>query len=74
MDQYEIRIFRDDGGTSLILAAIQFDDNTAIQAARNLARTHKFEVWRGMDCIYGAGGATIINLPLRDGTKPDAFG
>ncbi len=63
MDQYEIRIMRDDGGTSLIVAAIQLDDNAAIQAARKIARAHRFEVWRGMDCIYGTGGATIINLP-----------
>ncbi len=62
MDQYEIRIMRDDGGTSLIVAAIQLDDNAAIQAARKLARAHKFEVWRGMECIYGMDGATIINL------------
>ena len=62
MDQYEIRIMRDDGGTSLIVAAIHLDDNAAIQAARILARAHKFEVWRGMDRIYGTDGARIVNL------------
>ena len=62
MEQYEFRILRDDGSAALIVAAIHSNDNAAIRSARELARAHKFEVWRGMDCIYGTDGATIINL------------
>ncbi len=63
MDQYEIRVMHDDGRTALILAAIYSDDNAAIRSARKVARDHKFEVWRGMDCVYGTQGATVIPLP-----------
>ena len=63
MDEYEIRILRDDGSTALIAAGTHLNDNAAIRSARKLARAHKFEVWRGMDCIYGTEGAPIIKLP-----------
>ena len=63
MYQYEFRILRDDGKPALIVAAIHLNDNAAIRAARKLARAHKFDVWRGMDCIYGTEGAPIIQLP-----------
>jgi hypothetical protein len=52
----------DDDWTSLIVAPIHLNDNAAIRSARILARAHKFEDWRGMDCIYGTDEATIINL------------
>ena len=68
MHQYEIRVLRDDGGTSLIVAAIHLNDNAAVRSARKIAGSRKFEVWRGMDCIYGTEGATIINLPTSNPT------
>jgi hypothetical protein len=62
MHDYEIRILGNDGSASLIVAAIHLNDNAAIRSARILARAHKFEVWRGMNCVYGTDGAAIIDL------------
>ena len=66
MHHYEIRVLDDDGRTALILAAIHINDNAAIRSARIVARDHQFEVWRGMDCIYGTFGATVIPLSAPD--------
>jgi hypothetical protein len=60
--EYEIRILRADGGATLITAEIQLNDNAAIRSAQKLAKGQKFEVWKGMDCIYGTG-----TTPSRDG-------
>jgi hypothetical protein len=64
MDHYEVRVLQDDGRTALIVAAVYLNDNAAIRSARKIAVARKFEVWRGMHCIYGTIGATIIKLPI----------
>jgi hypothetical protein len=63
MGHYEIRILRDDGTTGIMVAALHINDNAAIQSARSFAGSRKFEVWRGIDCIFGTDGAEVINLP-----------
>lgn len=70
METYEIRILHDDGKTALVTSAIHLNDNSAIRSARKIAHARKFEVWRGMNCIYGTAGAPVINLPTRN--RPEA--
>ena len=70
MHDYEIRILSPDGSTALIAAEIHLCDSAAIRAARGLADGLQFEVWRGMDCIYGAGlpAAKAAVAPMRAAT------
>jgi hypothetical protein len=70
MEYYEIHILYDDGKTALVTSASHLNDNAAIRSARKIARTRKFEVWRGMNCVYGTAGAPVINLPTRN--RPEA--
>lgn len=55
MHEFETRILRPDGGPTLITTEVRLNDNAAIRSAQKLANGRKFEVWRGVDCIYGAG-------------------
>ena len=54
MRDYEIRILNPDGSTAIIAVEIYLCDASAIRAAHAMADGLAFEVWRGMDCIYGA--------------------
>ena len=53
MQVYEIRVVEDDGKTALIASEIQLSDKAAIRSGKEMSAGRKFEVWRGMDCIYG---------------------
>lgn len=53
MHNYEIRILRNNGSTSLAVRHRHLDDNAAIRSARKLAQGARFEVWRGLHCVYG---------------------
>lgn len=53
MHDYEIRILKPDGSTAIVAAEIFLCDSSAIRAAHAMADGLAFEVWRGMDCIYG---------------------
>lgn len=53
MHDYEIRILKPDGSTALIASEIYLCDSSAIRAAHAMADGLAFEVWRGMECIYG---------------------
>ena len=62
MHEYEFRILREDGGTALLIAATYPNDTIALSVARKLAGSHDFELWRGMTCISGTAGATVVYL------------
>jgi hypothetical protein len=51
LGEYEIRIT--DGNRHTILAIVHLNDNAAVRQAERMAEGKPFEVWRGMDCIYG---------------------
>ena len=55
MEDYEIRILAE-GHTQTVIEAIHLNDHAAIRAAQKFAAGKSFEVWRGLDCIYGAPG------------------
>ncbi|HWX90767.1 MAG TPA: hypothetical protein VNY75_10700 [Rhizomicrobium sp.] len=55
MEDYEIRILSD-GRTQAVIEAMHLNDHAAIRAAQKYAGGKSFEVWRGLDCIYGAPG------------------
>jgi len=63
MRDYEIRILNPDGSAAIITAEIHLTDASAIRSGRALADGLKFEVWRGMDCIYG-GHAPAAEIPV----------
>jgi len=60
---YEIRILDEDGKTALIASEVRLNDSAAIRSARVISGSRKFEVWRGMDCIYGMGSAPLPEHP-----------
>ena len=53
MQEYEIRILRADKSTATVIEVMHLNDNAAIRSARTIANSHPFEVWRGLDCVYG---------------------
>lgn len=71
MQNYEIRILRDDFRTDIIMQMTHLNDNAAIRAARKFAEARPFEVWRGMDCIYGRPGSELqsAHVPMT-GQRP----
>ncbi len=52
MREYEIRVFRENGTSTLIAAEIALSDQAAIRSGMNLAKGRRFEVWRGFECIF----------------------
>lgn len=65
MQEYEIRILRADGGTATVFEGIYLSDHSAIRAAKRMAEERRFEVWRGMDCIYGGHYTASPDAPPR---------
>lgn len=53
MQVYEIRFLRADHSPATIMEVMHLNDNAAIRAAKKMAEAKPFEVWRGLDCIYG---------------------
>jgi hypothetical protein len=53
MQEYEIRILRADRSTAAVIEVTHLNDGAAIQSARRIADARPFEVWRGLDCVYG---------------------
>jgi hypothetical protein len=51
MQEYEIRILSG-GHTTAFLEVRHLSDHAAIRSARIYAGDKRFEVWRGLDCIY----------------------
>jgi hypothetical protein len=52
MEAYETRILQGNG-QPIILSEVQPDDAAAISSARKAAHGRTFEVWRGLDRIFG---------------------
>ena len=67
MHEYEIRIVREDGKSSLIYCVHHFNDATAIAVGSGIAQGKGFEVWRGMDRIYTARGGRPYLAASGDG-------
>lgn len=54
MPVYEIRILNDgDARASLIVEQYHSNDQAAVRAAGQMARCAPFEVWQGIEMIYG---------------------
>jgi hypothetical protein len=53
MQTYEIRVLKDNLSTKTVIEQQYFDDDAALRAALRFASGHRFEVWRGLSCIYG---------------------
>jgi hypothetical protein len=53
MQDYEIRILCNGRGHTHI-EVMYLNDSSAIRAAEMLAAGRPFEVWRDLECIYGA--------------------
>lgn len=64
MHDYEIRILSPDGFSAIITCEIHLCDSSAIRAAYAMADGLQFEVWRGMDRIYGpeSSGAPVTSV------------
>jgi hypothetical protein len=52
MQGYEIRILGQGHG-DIIIEVVHLNDNAAVRSARKMAEGKPFEVWRGLDCVYG---------------------
>ncbi len=55
MDQYEIRVLKQNHRSSIIFESSQPNDDVAIQVAARLSSNHGYEVWKGMTCIRRQG-------------------
>jgi hypothetical protein len=53
MLEYEIRVLSEEARTSLIIEVIHSSDYAAVCAARKFAGHRPFEVWRGLDRVFG---------------------
>jgi hypothetical protein len=53
MHEYEIRIFKWDRTPYALIEVIHLNDHAAIRQARKIAKARPFEVWRGLNCVYG---------------------
>jgi hypothetical protein len=61
MKLYAIRIFREDG-QELTVEARLIGDHAAVRRAEALAtRDDRFEVWRGMQCVYSTSEMNALN-------------
>jgi hypothetical protein len=53
---YEIRILNG-GKTKSVIEVVHLNDHAAIRAGKKFAEGNLFEVWRGLDCVYGSDTA-----------------
>ena len=61
MPAYEIHVLKDDRySAAAIHERILLDDEAAISQGRKLAGGAPFEVWRGLDCVYGLASARCL--------------
>jgi hypothetical protein len=60
---YEIRILRADRSTNAVIEVMHISDHAAIRAAQKIAEARPFEVWRGLDCIYGRNTGPVTPQP-----------
>jgi hypothetical protein len=58
---YEIRILRADRSTHAVVEVMHISDHAAIRAAQKMAEARPFEVWRGLDCIYGRPSGPAVS-------------
>lgn len=72
MHEYEIRFLRGDRSTATILEVFHISDNAAIRQAKKLAEARPFEVWRGLDCVYGAPARESSLVPCAPPDRPAA--
>ena len=70
MQEYEIRILKTDRTSDTVIEVIHLNDHAAIRAAKKFAGTRPFEVWRGLDCIYG--GDHNVPSPVPPNPRPAA--
>jgi hypothetical protein len=61
MNHYEIRIM-ENGHTRLLIEVTRPDDGAAVRAGVKFAAGKHFEVWRGLDCVYGSLSAARERL------------
>lgn len=52
MQDYQIRLLREDGTVSLTTAQRHISSEAAITAAKKLAHGTRYEVWDGERCVY----------------------
>ena len=64
MQDYEIRLLCHGRGHTRI-EVMHLNDASAIRAAEALAAGRAFEVWRDLECIYGARQSTspLVHFP-----------
>jgi len=54
MQEYEIRVLKDDRTLSLTMITMQLSVSMAIREGWKIAQNHPFEVWRDDDRVYCA--------------------
>ena len=61
MNEYEIRILKEDG-QQLVIEVRLMGDHAAIRRANTLATdTDRVEVWRGMTCVYSTVESVAVH-------------
>jgi hypothetical protein len=60
LDAYEIRIVKKQAEAPTIYTCSLVSDHAAIRRAQSLIEDGDIvEVWRGLDCVYSRGGASL---------------
>lgn len=60
MTEYQIRILQGNGTVAAIITTERrLNDDVAIRSAKHIARGRKFEVWRGLVCIYESSSMLV---------------
>ena len=57
MHDYEIRVLSS-GHAISVVEVRQLNDHTAIRSGRKIAADRPFQVWKGIECIYGRSRTT----------------
>jgi hypothetical protein len=70
MQLFEIHILKPNGGTAVIATEAHLDAHSAIRSAMRLACGRQFEVWKGVECIFGAALTTFPKKPSAHSRDP----
>lgn len=67
MREYEIRILKNDGSTSVIMQEVHLSTHAAVNRGRRMAGASPFEVWSNDRCVYSTANGPNPTDGVSDG-------
>jgi hypothetical protein len=65
MNEYELRILKEDRTPALTIWSVHLNADAAINAARKASKGAPFEVWRDDECVYCSADRAPLHFPQR---------